>query len=261
MRDRGVGRAVFAVTLIAVGIAGLWFGDFVGVWGGVPKAIPAHAGIAVACALGSMAAGAGLLWPRTALATTRALLLWLVVWALLCKGRFVLTQPLVEGTWQSLGENAVLVAAAWVLYATLASEADRRRVGFAVGERGVHIARVIYALAMVGFGLSHFAYLDLTAPLVPGWLPWHVGWAYFTGAAYLAAAVAILIGVAARLAAVLSTLQMGGFTLLIWVPMALSGPMVPFRRGELILSWTLTAAGWVVADSYRGCSWLARGTR
>jgi uncharacterized membrane protein len=244
MPNLGVGRAVFAVTLIAVGIAGLLFGDFVGVWDGVPKGTPARAELAVVCALVSVAGGAGLLWRRTALATARALLVWLVLWALLFKGRFVLTQPLTEGTWQSLGENAVLVAGAWVLCAW-----------------DVRIARVIYGLAMAAFGFSHFVYLDLTAPLVPGWLPWHVGWAYFTGAAYLAAALGLLCGVWARLAAVLSTLQMGGFTLLIWIPMALSGPMTPFRRGELILSWTLTAAGWVVADSYRGSSWLERGKR
>jgi uncharacterized membrane protein len=261
MRNLGLGRVVFAATLVAVGVAGLLAGDFVGVWDGVPKGTPARAGLAVLCAVASLAAGAGLLWQRTALATARALLLYLVLWALLFKGRFVLSQPLTEGTWQSLGENAVLVAGVWVLYASLAGEGDRRRLAFATGERGVRIARVIYALAMVAFGFSHFVYVDLTTPLVPGWLPWHLGWAYFTGAAYLAAAVAMLSGVWARLAAVLSTLQMGGFTLLIWVPMALSGPMTPFRRGEFILSWTLTAAGWVVADSYRGSSWLARGKR
>jgi uncharacterized membrane protein len=259
MRNQGVGRAVFAVTLIAVGVAGLYFGEFVGVWDGVPKGTPARDELAVVCGLVSMAAGAGLLWQRTALTASRALWLILVLWALVFKGRFVLTQPLTEGTWQSLGENAVLVAAAWVLYATLAGEADLRRLGFATGERGVRLARAIYALAMVAFGFSHFAYLELTAPLVPAWLPWHVGWAYFTGAAYLAAAVAMLCGAWARLAALLSTLQMGGFTLLIWLPMALSGPMTPFRRGEFILSWTLTAAGWVVVDSYYGSAWLARG--
>ncbi len=244
MRNLGLGRVVFALTLVAVGVAGLLAGDFVGVWDGVPKGTPARAELAVVCAVVSLAAGAGLLWPRTALATARALLVYLVLWALLFKGRFVLTQPLTEGTWQSLGENAVLVAGVWVLC-----------------EWDVRIARVIYALAMVAFGFSHFVYVDLTTPLVPAWLPWHLGWAYFTGAAYLAAALGLLSGVWARLAAVLSTLQMGGFTLLVWVPMALSGPMTPFRRGEFILSWALTAAGWVVADSYRGTPWLARGKR
>jgi len=244
MRNLALGRVVFAVTLVGVGVAGLLAGDFVGVWDGVPKGTPARAELAVLCAIVSLAAGAGLLWQRTALVTARALLVYLVLWALLFKGRFVLTQPLTEGTWQSLGENAVLVAGAWVLC-----------------EWDVGIARVIYALAMVAFGLSHFVYVDLTTPLVPAWLPWHLGWAYFTGTAYLAAALGLLSGVWARLAAVLSTLQMGGFTLLVWVPMALSGPMTPFRRGEFILSWTLTAAGWVVADSYRGSPWLARGKR
>lgn len=257
MRATGVGRTVFAVTLIVVGVAGLIAGDFVGVWDGVPRGFPARAALAAACALASLASGVGLLWQRTAPATARALLIAWILWALAFKGRFVLTQPLTEGTYQSLGENAVLVAGVWVLYAALAGDADRRRLGFASGERGVRIARVLYALALIAFGFSHFAYLELTAPLVPQWLPWHVGWAYFTGAAYLAAALGVLSGVVARLAAALSTLQMGGFTLLVWVPMALAGPLTPFRRGEFILSWTLTAAGWVVADSYRGSPWLA----
>ncbi|HET9390858.1 MAG TPA: hypothetical protein VFO44_14510 [Steroidobacteraceae bacterium] len=261
MRIASKGHAVFAATLIGLGLLGLIQGDFTAVWGGVPKALPARELLAYLCAGVSLACGLGLLWPRTAASSARVVLAYLVVWTLLFKGRFILLEPTSEGPYQTFGENLVLVAGAWVLYAWLATEWDRQHLGFAVADRGVRIARVLYSLAMIAFGLSHFAYLNLTVPLVPGWLPWHVGWAYFTGMAYLAAALAMLTGVCARLAAVLSVAQMGGFTLLVWVPMAIAGTLSTFQWGELLESWALTAAAWVVADSYRGMPWLALSRR
>jgi uncharacterized membrane protein len=257
MRIASVGHAVFAVTLIALGILGLVQGELNEVWHGVPKGMPGRELLAYLCALVALACGIGLLWQRVAASAARVLLVYLLVWTLLFKGRFILIAPTREVVYQSLGENFVVIAGAWVLYAWFATDWDRQHLGFATGDRGVRIARVLYALAMIAFGLSHFAYLDQTAPLVPAWLPWHVGWAYFTGATYLAAALAMLTGVWARLAAVLSTAQMGGFTLLVWVPMLLAGKLPASEQGELIVSWTLTAAAWVVADSYRGMPWLA----
>jgi uncharacterized membrane protein len=260
MRIASVGHAAFSVTMIALGILGLIKGDFLQVWQ-VPKGLPGRELLAYVGACISLASGIGLLWRRSAAFAARVLLAFFLLLTLLFKARFVLLQPTVEGTYQSLGENAVLVVGAWVLYAWFATDWDRQHLGFATGDGGVRIARVLYALAMIAFGLSHFAYLNLTAPLVPVWLPWHVGWAYFTGCTYLAAGVAMLIGVYARLAAVLSTAQMGGFTLLVWVPMMVIGHVSAFQQGEFVVSCALTAAGWVVADSYRGTPWFASGRR
>jgi hypothetical protein len=163
----------------------------------------------------ALACGLGLFWRRSAAASAHVLLAWLVLWMLLVKGRPMVMHPAVEVVYESWGETAVLVAAAWVLYAGLASEGDRRHLTFATGDRGVRIARVIYGLALIGFGLSHLAYPTDTAGLVPGWIPWHTAWVYITGMAYLAAAAAILTGVWARLAATLSVVQIAGFTLLV----------------------------------------------
>lgn len=258
MRVTSVGHAVFAATLIAIGILGLFNSEYAAIWAGVPKAFPAREALLYLCALVALGGGLGLLWPRSQPLAARVLLAYLLVWMLIIKGRFILLAPLQEGSYQSTSENAVLVAGAWVLYAGLAGEWDRRRAGFAVGARGLRIAQVLYGLAMLAFGLSHFFYLQFTAPIIPAWIPAHVFWAYFTGTAYLAAGTAILTGVWARLAALLSTLQMAGFLLLVWLPMVVAGNMSDFNWGELVVTCALVAAAWVMTDSYRGAPWLAR---
>ena len=51
---------------------------------------------------------------------------------------------------------------------------------------------------------------------------------------------------------------MGLFLLLVWIPKMAEGSMTAFQWGEAVVTWALTSAGWVMADSYRGTRSLAR---
>ena len=260
MRIASAGQVLFAMTMLGLGIMGLSKGDFTVIWQPVPRGLPGREILVYLCALISLASGVGLLWQRTATIAARVLFLWLLLWLVFLRLPGFWRGFAVDVYWAAC-QTAVMLAAAWALYTWFAADWDKQKLGFIASENGLRIARILYGLALIPFGLAHFTYLRQTTVLVPGWLPWHVAWAYLTGATFIAAGIAIVIGVWARLATALSTLQMGLFFLLVWIPRMAEGSLTPFQWGETVVTWALMSAGWVMTDSYCATSWLAVKTR
>jgi uncharacterized membrane protein len=257
VRSASYGQVAFAVTMAGFGVMGLAKGAFTQIWAGVPQGLPARVALAYLIAFVSLGAGVGLLVRRTARVSSRALLVSFLAWLGLFRAPLVFKAPMATVSWWACGETAVMVAAAWVLYVWFAGN---RGPAFARGDNGLRIARTLYGLGLIPFGIAHFTYLDRTVSMVPGYLPWHLAWAYFTGVSLIAAGVAVVAGVFARLATVLSAWEMGLFTLLVWGPVLVKGPTAD-DWSEIVVSWALTAAAWVVADSYRRVPWLAMQPR
>lgn len=234
MRIKSPGHVLFAGAMIAIGILSLVTHKFTPVWSGIPKAFPAREVVLYATALVSLLSGIGLLWQRTALAAARVLLVAFLLWLVLVRLVQWIQTPAAVDAWWACGDTAVMVGAVWTL-----------------SGRGLRIGRVFYGLGLIPFGLAHFLYLKETAVLVPHYLGFPTFWAYFTGAAFIAAGIANVTGIFARLGAVLIAWQFGLLTLLVWIPIVVAGHPTPFQWNEFVSSCVLTATAWLVADLQR----------
>jgi uncharacterized membrane protein len=244
-------RAFFALGLIGLGILSLVYGNFALQWQPVPDGIPAREVLAYASGAFLVLTGAGLLSGRTSLVSSRTLFIYLLLWLLLLKLPSVVAAPLVEVNWLGFGEIAMIVVAGWVLFSQDREHRGASRTSVLTDERGRRVARIVFGLACIPVGLSHFVYAPQTLAFVPTWLPFRSFWANLGGAGHIAAGLGVLFGVVPRLAALLEAAMIGVFTLLVWVPLVAKQPTSQLQWTGFFMSWTIGAAAWVFAGSFR----------
>jgi uncharacterized membrane protein len=227
-------RILFALGMVSLGILALVYFRLAMVWYSVPDWVPWGGGVTLASGLLMLGGGIGLLVEWAARRSAWILLSYLSFWLLLRVVELA-RDPRTAVLWENAAEMAALVAGAWILVA-----------GPAGGVRG---ARILFGLSLLAFGMSHFAYIEQTASLVPAWLPFRTGWGYLTGAAHIAAGLGILFSIVPRLAATLEAAMLSIFTVVVWVPAILATPGSMPTWTEIVVSLGVTAAAWVVADS------------
>jgi len=252
-----MGQLLFALTMLGLGCLSVFSGDFAFVWQPVPAAVPGRA--LLACLSGAVlcVASAGLLIRRSMALAAFVLVLYTWIWLVVLHVPHVIAAPLHEVNWGACGEIATLVSASWILYASATAPRQTFYFKSLTSEKALRMARMLFAIGVPLIGLEHLVYGDATAAMVPAWLPYRMGWAYFTGIAHIAAGLAILFSVLPRLAAALETLMMGIFTVLVWIPAVMAAPTQRFGWTALLISAVITAAGWIVTESYHGVSWLS----
>jgi len=91
-------------------------------------------------------------------------------------------------------------------------------------ERLILFGPLFYAGPLAAFGTEHFTLTEGIASLIPAWIPWHIFWAYFVGACFIAAALSLVTRIQARLAGALLGLNFFLFVVLMDVPGWLENP-------------------------------------
>jgi uncharacterized membrane protein YphA (DoxX/SURF4 family) len=149
------------------------------------------------------------------------------------------------GSYVGIAGQVAIAAAGLIVYAAHA------KINAALAARLTRVGQLVFGVCALVFGGAHFYYLNLTVPLIPKWLPPSPEfWAYATGLGHIAAGLAIITGVQARLAAILLTLMYASFTPLVHVPTVLADPSSYWNWTENSLNLALIGVAWVVADSF-----------
>lgn len=246
VRSQRPGLILFAVGMMGLGILALVYGDFALVWQPVAAWVPGRTGLAYASGVLMLLCGAGLLFSATVKWSVRIVFPYLIVWALL-KVPALVVAPQIEGVWLGLGELVMLLAGGWTLFAVFAELPEGSVLKFASGEKGIRIARILFAIWVIPVGLSHVFYVKETATLVPAWLPFKTFWAYLTGIGHMASGIGVLFSILPGVAAWAEAGMLSVITLLVWAPAVLAAPKTRLPWTAFFISWAITAAVFVVA--------------
>jgi uncharacterized membrane protein len=227
----GVG---LAVGLIGLGVLSLIYRDFTLQWEPVPAGLRDRAMLALAS--GAILTIAGLLLVIGRTRTWGALLAGLFIgsWVLGLHVPKVFARPSDLTVWLALAECLAMSTGALLLF---------RGAGDGFGRTCV----ILFGIACVIFGLSHFAYAQFTASMIPTWLPRRLELAYLTGAIHMLTGLALLIGRWRRWAAGIEAAMMTSFVFLVHAPRVFAHPTDRTELTLLFVAITLSSAAWSLA--------------
>ena len=242
-----IGVCLYGLATLAAGVLDLIWGEFEGAHQPIQalgEHIPGQLILAYLTAVCMISAGAALLWRRTARVGALASALIYLMFGLFWLPRFH-TSPQVlgfrltvfVGVLVGLFMQLIVAAGGIIVYASsFAPSASSRQ------RQSATVARWIFGLGSVLFGLGHLTATETPAHMIPHWMPFGgVFWAILSGIAFVAAGLAILSEVlnvwAARLLAVMVLIFEGP----VLIPLVIAHPHQHMAWGGN--AYNLAAAG------------------
>jgi len=241
MPTLNLGRVMYGLSAVFLGFIGIVWRDFAGVWQPIDNLGVEfdRTVVATVYAIAFLASGIATVIPRTA----RFGLPVLAVLHLLAAMGWI-PRVIAHGAFNGFFEMLSLTVAAFVAYARLGT------MSYDGAARTLQIGRIVFAICLLAFGISHFISSAETARMVPAWLPGgQVVWALATGTLYVLAGFALIIQRHAWLSARLVTAMMLVIGVLVWVPMLIDKPIHYMWSGTAI-TFALATGAWVIADSF-----------
>ena len=253
------GVYVYGLAAIATGIVNMMFGAFdpaeqpIQAFG---DHVPGAHVFALLVGLALVAGGICVLNRRTARIGALVLMVVYALFAIFYLPRFT-TAPHYLGQHVSVYvsvlvgvcQQLIVICGAAIIYVATAGGATRN-------DRWTQAVCWVFGLSVIAFGCNHLLSIRASAPFVPAWMPLGPSfWVAFTGVAFIAAGIAIIIRVADVLAARLLSLMLLVFSSTTLASFLIAAPKMEANWGANTYNIIAAASAWILADWLAGRPW------
>jgi hypothetical protein len=200
-----------------------------------------------------LACGVGLLFKRTMRPAAMALGTLLFLYALVFEVPRYATNLRSISSRTGVFELLSIAALAWLLPGWDATPRWLTRA-----------SRYLLAVSLIVFGVDHFLALAPIGTLIPAWIPWHVFWIGFFGAAFIAAGISIAFNIMPRWGAFCLGLMFAIWVFTLHLPRTLfgmcggSGPRAPDEWSSLFIAIALWGGSCALGLSKEYADWSKR---
>jgi len=127
------------------------------------------------------------------------------------------------GDWENAAKELALSGGAFVVAGSVPGKKETAITRLLA--KLIPLGTILFSLTIISFGVDHFLFAREAADYVPSWVPYHLFWIYFCGAALLGSGLAILFRIKYRLAATLLGTMIFVWFIILHVPRIVVSPV------------------------------------
>ncbi len=153
------------------------------------------------------------------------------------------------GDWENAAKELALAGGAFVIAGCFPEKNESPLTRF-LGKL-IPFGAALFPITIISFSIDHFLYAKEAQGYVPSWIPYHLFWMYFAGAALLGSGIAIILKIRTGLIAALLGAMIFIWFISLHIPRVIASPVAD-------LGGEVTSA--ILALAYSGTAFVIAGT-
>ncbi|MBI1769584.1 MAG: hypothetical protein HYR67_14545 [Bacteroidetes bacterium] len=222
-----IGRIFFGISIAVIGLLTIYYGDFPYML--IPskhKEVPGIVVLAYISGVLLILAGASIVLEkkiRPASLLLGGVLLFIFCFYFIPYQLMVSSNYMHFGDWENAAKELALASGAFVIAGCFSEKNENALTRFL--SKLIPFGAILFSLTIISFAGDHYLYAKEAADYVPSWIPFHLFWIYFTGAALFGSGLAIILKIKSGLAATLLGTMIFTWFAILHIPRIIVSPV------------------------------------